>query len=78
MPEHLHLLFLPPYSPELQPAEQLSVSGPLANEALVNQHFATIEHLEDAHFAQCAALQQRSDVVRSTTRLQWWLKQIHK
>jgi transposase len=38
VPEHVHLLFLPPYSPELQPAEHL---WPLTNAALVNQHFAT-------------------------------------
>jgi transposase len=75
VPEHVHLLFLPPYSPELQPAEHL---WPLTNEALVNQHFATIEDLEDAQFARCAALQQRPDVIRSTTRFHWWPKQIHK
>ena len=45
VPDHVHLLFLPPYSPELQPAEHLWL---LTNEALVNQHFATIEELEDA------------------------------
>jgi hypothetical protein len=57
VPEHVHLLFLPPYSPELQPAEHL---WPLTNAALVNQHYATIEDLEDAQFARCAALQQRT------------------
>src|SRR5215469_16175413 len=31
VPEHVHLLFLPPYSPELQPAEHL---WPLTNAAL--------------------------------------------
>src|SRR5713226_6236862 len=56
VPDHVHLLFLPPYSPELQPAEHL---WPLSNAALVNQHFATIQDLEDAQFARCAALQQR-------------------
>jgi transposase len=40
VPEHVHLLFLPPYSPELQPAEHL---GPLTNSVLINQHFATID-----------------------------------
>ena len=40
VPEHLHLLFLPPYSSELQPAEYL---WPLTNAVLVNQHFASIE-----------------------------------
>jgi transposase len=75
VPEHVHLLFLPPYSPELQPAEHL---WPLTNAALVNQHFASIEDLEDAQFAHCAALQARPDLIRSTTCFQWWPKQIHK
>jgi DDE superfamily endonuclease len=38
VPEHVHLLFLPPYSPELQPAEHL---WSLTNDALVNAHCAT-------------------------------------
>ena len=75
VPDHIHLLFLPPYSPELQPAEHL---WPLTNAALVNQHFATIEDLEDAQFARCATLQQRPDLVRSTTGFHWWPKRIHK
>jgi len=75
VPEHVHLLFLPPYSPELQPAEHL---WPLTNAALVNQHFASIEDLEDAQFAHCAALQARPDLIRSTTCFHWWPKQIHK
>ena len=75
VPEHVHLLFLPPYSPELQPAEHL---WPLTNTGLVNRQFATIEELEDAQFARCAALQARPDLIRSTTRFHWWPKQIHK
>ena len=75
VPDHLHLLFLPPYSPELQPAEHL---WPLTNTALVNRHFPSIEELEDAQLAHCAALQQQPDRIRSTTRFHWWPKQIHK
>jgi transposase len=63
--EHVHLLFLPAYSPELQPAEHL---WPLTNTALANRHFATIEDLEDAQAARCVALQARPDLIRSTTR----------
>jgi transposase len=75
VPEHVHLLFLPPYSPELQPAEHL---WPLTNTALANTHFASIEDLEDAQFARCAALQQQRECIRSTTLFHWWPKQIHK
>jgi hypothetical protein len=36
VPAGVHLHFLPPYSPELQPAERL---WPLTNEALANRHY---------------------------------------
>jgi transposase len=75
VPDHVHLLFLPPYSPELQPAEHL---WPLTNTALVNQHFASIEDLEDAQFARCVTLQHQRERIRSTTLFHWWPKQIHK
>src|SRR5258708_10961185 len=74
-PEHGHLHFLPPASPELQPAEHL---WPLTNAALVNQPFASSEDLEDAQFAHCAALQARPDLIPATTCFHWWPKQIHK
>ncbi|MGZ3713825.1 MAG: transposase [Ktedonobacterales bacterium] len=67
--EDVQMLFLPPYSPELQPAEHL---WPLTTAALVNQHFASIEELEDAQLAWSAALQQRPKRMRSTTRFHWW------
>ncbi|HEV2461045.1 MAG TPA: IS630 family transposase [Ktedonobacterales bacterium] len=61
VPEHVRLLFLPAYSPELQPAEHL---WPLTNAVLINRHFASLEELEDAQLAQCAALQLRPDLIR--------------
>jgi transposase len=75
VPEHVHLLFLPAFSPELQPAEHL---WPLTNTALVNCHFATIDELEEAQLARCAALQRRPDLIRSTTLFHWWPKRIKK
>jgi transposase len=64
VPDHVHLLFLPPYSPELQPAEHL---WPLTNTVLLHRHFTSIEELEDAQAPGCVALQARRDFVRSTT-----------
>src|SRR5258707_9944066 len=75
VPEHVHLLFLPPYSPELQPAEHL---WPLTNAALVNQHFASIEQLEDAQFTRCSTLQARPALTRSTPCFHCWPKRVHK
>jgi transposase len=73
VPEHMHLLFLPPHSPELQPAEHL---WPLTNTVLVNRHFADIETLEDAQAERCVALQARPDLIRSTTLFSWWPRRI--
>lgn len=75
VPDHVHLLFLPPYSPELQPAEHL---WPLTNSVLVNRHFVSIEELEDIQFARCAELQRHPDLIRSTTRFHWWPQRIKK
>jgi transposase len=75
VPDHVHLLFLPPYSPELQPAEHL---WPLTNTVLVNQHFANIKELEDAQAERCVALQVRRELIRSTMLFHWWPKRIHK
>ena len=75
VPEHVHLLFLPPYSPELQPAEHL---WPLTNTCLVNRHFASIDELEDVQAARCVALQRCPDLIRSATCFSWWPQRIKK
>jgi transposase len=75
VPEHVHLLFLPAYSPELQPAEHL---WPLTNTALANRHFPSIDDLEDAQAARCVTLQARPDLIRSTTLFHWWPQRIRK
>jgi transposase len=73
VPDHVHLLFLPPYSPELQPAEHL---WPLTNTILVNRHFASIEEREDAQAACCVTLQARPDLIRSATLFSWWPQRV--
>jgi len=56
--------FLPPYSPELQPAERLWC---LLDEALVNAHFERIEQLEDVLATRCCTLQKMKDEIRNLT-----------
>jgi transposase len=75
VPDHVYLHFLPPYSPELQPAEHL---WPLTNAPLINRHFNNIDLLEDAQLAYCASLQRQPERIRSTTLFHWWPKQLHK
>jgi transposase len=55
VPVGLHLHFLPPYSPELQPAERL---WPLTNEAPANRHFQDLDALQDVQTLRCLALQR--------------------
>lgn len=74
VPDHLHLLCLPPYSPELQPAEHL---WQLTNVPLLNRHFASIAELEETQAERCVALQTQPALIRSTTRFHWWPQRLH-
>jgi hypothetical protein len=69
VPPGIRLYFLPPYSPELQPAEHL---WSLTNQPLVNQCFADLAELEAVQAQHCLWLQQRPDLIRSTTNFSWW------
>jgi hypothetical protein len=74
VPDHVHLLFLPAHSPELQPCEHL---WPFSDAPLVNRHFRDIDELEDVQLARCAVLQRRRDLVRSATLFSWWPTRIN-
>jgi len=52
--------------------------APEADAPLINRHFNSIDELEDAQLAHCAALQRQPDCIRSTTLFHWWPKQIHQ
>lgn len=75
VPEHVHLLFLPPHSPELQPCEHL---WQFSDAPLINRHFLSIEDLEDVQLARCAQLQDQPDRLRSATLFPWWPRRIKK
>jgi hypothetical protein len=71
VPEGLRLEFLPPYSPELPPAEHL---GPLTNEAVANRHFVSLAALDAALAARCLALGDQPEAIRASPRFPWWPK----
>ncbi len=73
IPEGLHLLFLPPKSPELQPAERL---WPLTNEAIANRSFESLDELEAITAHRCRVLTQQQDFVRGLTGFHWWLEAV--
>jgi transposase len=68
IPEEIKLEFLPPYSPELQPAERL---WSLVDEPLVNQHFKSIDEIEDILAERCCVLTKMRDEIRNLTDYHW-------
>lgn len=71
IPEGVHLHFLPPYSPELQPVEQL---WPLAHESHANKFFADLDLLEETLLKRCSWLQEHKDIISGRTLFHWWPK----
>jgi transposase len=67
VPEGISLVFLPPYSPELQPAERL---WPLVDEAVANRHFATLDALDAAVARRCRRLD--ANTIKPHTDFHWW------
>lgn len=69
VPEGLHLLFLPPYSPELQPAERL---WQLVDEPLVNRSLNSLDELEAVLVNRCQTLMMMTDAIQGRTHFHWW------
>jgi transposase len=68
-PDGIHLVFLPPYSPELQPCERL---WPLSNESIANRHFKTLDELQEVQAQRCVTLQNDPISIRHITLFHWW------
>lgn len=69
VPDGLHLVPLPPASPDLQPAERL---WPLVNEPVANRSFADLDAVEAVLVSRCQHLRATRDVVRALTLYGWW------
>lgn len=69
LPAGIHLVLLPAYSPELQPAERLWA---LVDEPVVNRAFADLEALEDVLVDRCRALEADPDRLKAHTHFHWW------
>lgn len=65
----VHPIYLPAYSPALQPVEQVWT---LSNEPLVNRDFADIEELEAVQAERCRQLQEQRERIRARTASHWW------
>ena len=69
IPEGLHRAFLPPYTPELQPAGRL---WPLRNDAPANRDHADLPALEDAVADRCRQPLAQPATIRAHTAYHWW------
>jgi transposase len=71
VPEGIRLVYLPSYTPELQPAEHL---WPLVDEPIVNRNFETLGALDAVLAERCRTLEQDRDLVAANTNFHWWPK----
>ena len=69
VPAGIYLEPLPPYSPELQPAERL---WQLSDEPLVNKSFDTLDELEEVLAQRCCIVSQMPAQVQALTNYHWW------
>ena len=68
VPAGMYREHLPPYSPELQPAERLWT---LVDEPLANEHFETIEELEKVLVQRCRTLSTLTTEIKKLTNYSW-------
>ena len=73
IPDGIRLVYLPPYSPGLQPAETLWA---LVDAPIVNNHVATIAELDATIAQRCVALAEQPEQIQSRTGFHWWPKRI--
>ncbi len=67
VPDGIRLLFLPAYTPELQPAEHL---WEILDEPIVNKHITDLEALETIVSARCVRLANDRQILKGRTGFQ--------
>jgi DDE superfamily endonuclease len=71
VPDGIRLLFLPPYTPELQPAEHL---WEVVDEPIINQHIADAESLDAIIAKRCVQLANDRQIIKGRAGFHWWPK----
>jgi transposase len=69
VPVGIHLVHLPAYSPELQPAERM---WPLLREATANRVWKDLTELVEQIDQRCKQLQRIPEQIARRTRFHWW------
>jgi len=74
LPAGIEIFALPPYTPELQPAERL---WPSLQEAVVNRWVRTLDHLESLLTDRIQALIKTPETIRALTGFSWILSALN-
>jgi transposase len=74
MPARIHVLPLPPYSPELNPVEAI---GDLIKDRIGNTLWNTLEALEEAIGEELRPLWENAERVRSLVSHPWLIEQVN-
>jgi transposase len=69
VPEGIHPCFLPPYAPEIPPAERL---WPISNEPFAHRAFPSLDAREEVQIERCRFLQDHPELVRARPWCSWW------
>ena len=69
LPSGIETEFLPPYSPELQPAERL---WSLVDEPIANENIENLEELEEILSKRCCVLSQMTEEIKNLTNYHWF------
>jgi hypothetical protein len=69
LPDGIDLVWLPPYSPALQPAERL---WPLVDEPIANRAFPDLDALETVLVDRCRTLEADPQRLTAHTHFHWW------
>ena len=74
LPEHIHVLPLPPYSPELNPVE---VIGDVIKDRIANTLWQTLEAIEEALGEELRPIYESAERVRSLVSHPWLIEQVN-
>ncbi len=69
LPDGLHPCYLPPYTPELQPAERLWT---LTDEPIANKAFDSLDELAEVLEKRCRLLSSKPQRIKASTKFSWW------
>ena len=71
VPQGIRIVYLPRYSPQLQPAECL---WPVLDKPIANTYFQTIDELDAVLAERCRTLDASPNLFAGRANFHWWPK----